>query len=122
MTEISSYIINKAKGGQSYLVQDEYNMGVIAVIPVEEVRNVDTIYPDEEVAAILGVIELVRKSCTTKKHQVRRIDEEAKISTVTMLLRHYSPEEVIRVLDDMKYHEISELCLSEEPLELLKMV
>ncbi len=122
MTEISSYIINKAKGGQSYLVQDEYNMGVIAVIPVEEVRTVDTVYYDEEVAAILGVIELVRKSCTTKKHKVRKIDKEAKVSTVSMLLRHYSPEEVIRVLEDMKYHEISELCRSEEPLELLEMI
>ena len=122
MTEISSYIINKAKGGQSYLVQDEYNMGVIAVILVEEVRTVDTIYPDEEVAAVLGVIELTRKSCTTKKNKIRRIDAEAKVSTVSMLLRHYSPEEVIRVLEDMKYHEISELCLSEEPLELLEKV
>ena len=122
MTEIAAYIIKEGKWEKCYTVRDEYNMGVIAVIPVEEVRNVDTIYPDEEVAAILGVIELVRKSCTTKKHQVRRIDEEAKISTVTMLLRHYSPEEVIRVLEDMKYHEISELCLSEEPLELLEKV
>ena len=122
MTEIAAYIIKEGKWEKCYTVRDEYNMGVIAVIPVEEVRNVDTIYPDEEVAAILGVIELVRKSCTTKKHQVRRIDEEAKISTVTMLLRHYSPEEVIRILEEMKHHEIRDLCLSEEPLEMLNMI
>ena len=122
MTEIAAYIIKEGKWEKCYTVRDEYNMGVIAVIPVEEVRNVDTIYPDEEVAAILGVIELVRKSCTTKKHQVRRIDEEAKISTVTMLLRYYSPEEVIRILEEMKHHEIRDLCLSEEPLEMLNMI
>ena len=122
MTEIAAYIIKEGKWEKCYTVRDEYNMGVIAAIPVEEVRTVDTVYYDEEVAAILGVIELVRKSCTTKKHQARRIDEEAKISTVTMLLRHYSPEEVIRILEEMKHHEIRDLCLSEEPLEMLNMI
>ena len=120
MTEIAAYIISEVKDG--FKVQDAYNMGVVAVVPIEEVHSVETKIEDTEIAAILGVIELARKSCTTRKRPARRIAEEAKASTVSMLLWRYSPEEVIRILEEMKYHEIRDLCTSEEPWNVIDMI
>ena len=89
------------------------------IVPFSEVQSIckKTADDEEMVATLLAYIEIARKSATTPTLKIRRISEENRIKNSIKLLIKYPVEQLIAVVQGLKWHQIKTIFESDNPIE-----
>jgi len=115
--------ISKTKS--SYKVYFEDNEWTIYV-SFEDVHKVSsqTNEDDNLIAVLLASITYAREDVLAFKNKVPKVPKEKIFETVIKLLNEYegSIETLITQLQGMKWHELREILLSEEPVKVLNEI
>ena len=89
------------------------------IVPFSEVQSIckKTADDEEMVATLLAYIELARKRAITQTIRIRKISEENRIKNSIELLIKYPVEQLIAVVQGLKWHQIKTIFESDNPIE-----
>ena len=89
----------------------------------EEVSQVERETRQDQylIAVLLAYVSYIRKSTSTSKGKICKLDDDTRLNAVTNLLNGYehSIQSLINEVKDLKWHELRRVLLDSEPAEAL---
>ena len=90
-------------------------------------KIVQEIYDDSKedkvlIAILLACIEYIRKSTSTDKHIIGRLEEDVMAKAIKKLLVNYQIETLILYLKQLKWYEIKPILVAPNPKEELEKI
>lgn len=103
------------------VVLDEHERTIIIPVSiVEEISNT-TKEDVDMIAILLAYIEVIRKEVVTDTEKFRKIAEKRLIVNVSKLLNEYAIEELIEIIQGLKWHQIVDVLESNNPKKQLDL-
>ena len=116
--------VSEARKGKSYIVDLDMD-GYSFYIDKEMVKDISIKSSEDEafIAIILAYIEYARKCRNADNNKkVKALDKEILNVGILILLQKYAAERVIDIIKELKWHEISRVLESKDPLQELEEI